>query len=288
MSDNEFTCINLYDRGDRLGANLTWYITTILIAIKNNYKIIFIKPKTMYRFHDSIFVESLFHYIDYHNETNFGDNLAIQKGQVINQTHDYFTRMIESVIDIKLDLVTAFKKLIFTQKFKKKFDELVKIKNYTIPYNTEKTIVVHLRLDDMKNTFVDEATRNQYSKIFKNIIDNDDANFKFPGYAGQSSIKENILQSIILKALNIYVDYEVVVITNGEHTLPYKTIHNKDESYDLFLLSNSKILIGSMSSFSFAAMQFGNQTSVYYPLWDHVVSFGLTTKYDKTENIELF
>ena len=80
----------------------------------------------------------------------------------------------------------------------------------------------------------------------------------------------------------------MIIITNGTHSLPYKTINNTDVSYDLFLLSNSKVLIGSMSTFSFSAILFGNHSYVYYPLWDHIPCFGLTTKYDKTTNIEIF
>ena len=87
-----------------------------------------------------------------------------------------------------------------------------------------------------------------------------------------------------------YCDYELIVVTmpNSNHCLPYKTIRSDDESYDMFLLSKCKILIGSASTFSYAAMFFGDHEKIYYPLWDHAVLFGLTTIYDKTKNIILF
>jgi hypothetical protein len=73
-------------------------------------------------------------------------------------------------------------------------------------------------------------------------------------FIGQAAMKEEEVQGIIDKAVSVYKNYEVVIITNGQHNLPYKTITNTDESYDLFLLCNAKVLIGSMSTFSFAAV----------------------------------
>ena len=280
--------INLLDRGDRLGANLSWYISTILIAIKNKYKIHFIKPKKEYRYYNSIFVEALLNFIDEYNLTYFGTT-NIESGDVlIQECEDYFQKIIRNVISIKCDYVSAFKEDVFTEKFKDNLKELAKTRNYTIPFNTEKTIVVHLRLDDRANLIVDKETRIKCSRNFKQIIDNDIINFTFPGFVGQSAINEDSLKEIIDKALLIHKDYEVIIITNGTHTLPYKTINSTDESYDLFLLCNSKVLIGSMSTFSFAAILFGQHESVYYPLWDHAVCFGLTTKYDKTKTIMFF
>jgi hypothetical protein len=284
--DSSINIINFIDRTDRLGANLSWYVSTILIAIKNNYKIKFIKPKNEYSYSNSIFVELLFNFIEDYNERYDGNTLV--KENLIKERDDYFYKTINCLLDIKCDFVTAFKDSILTQKYKKKFNELAQNRNYTIPFNIEKTIVIHLRLDDMANNFVSYNDRKNYSMKFKNIIDNDDINYTFPGYAGQSAIKEDEITSIIERVLNIYKDYEVIIITNGKHTLPYKTIYSYDESYDLFLLCNSTVLIGSMSSFSFASILFGNHKYIYYPLWDVAVCFGLTTKYDKTDIIEIF
>jgi len=279
--------INLLDRGDRLGANISWYISTILVAIKNSLKICFIKPKTEYSYYNSIFVEALFDFVEDYNEIRFGNATGYQNDLMI-QDDDYFLKIIESIINIKCDFVTAFKECVFEEKFKEKLNKLAKTRNYIIPYNREKTICVHLRLDDKQDCFVSNEDRTNHSMNFRNIIDNDDINYTFPGFSGQSAIKEDEILKIINKALNIYKDYEVIIITNGKHTLPYKTINSEDESYDLFLLCNSTILIGSMSTFSFTSIYFGNHTSVYYPLWEHAVCFGLTTKYDKTNIINLF
>ena len=281
--------INLIDMGDRdrLGSQLNWYICSVLVAMKNNYEIRFKKPKTEYDYFHSMFVESLFCFIDDYNATNFG-NTSDDEAELIVEDGNFFRKMVKSVIDIKSDFLTAFRERVYTQKFKDIFLTLAKRRNYVIPFDTEKTIVVHLRLDDVKHRFINDETRKKFSTIYKTIIDNDDVNYTYPGWAGQSALSEDKIKEIIEKVLTIYKDHEVVVITNGQHTLPYKTINSNDESYDLFLLANANVLIGSMSTFSFMGIMFGNHASVYYPLWEHVVCWGVTTKYDKNTNIELF
>ena len=279
--------INLTDTNDRVGTQLVWYISSILLAVKNNYKISFNKPKTHYCYCTSIFGEALFSFIEEYNETNF-PNTSGNTHRLVHEGHYFFHKHIYNVINIKSDYITAFKENILTQKFKDNLHELAEKRGYVIPYNSEKSIVVHLRLDDRQHHFVSDEDRKTHSMNFRNIIDKDDIHFSFPGYGGQSAIKEEMVQEIIEKALSVYKDYEVVIITNGPHNLPYKTISNTDESYDLFLLCNSAVFIGSMSTFSFAALLFGNHKHVYYPLWDHMVCFGLTTKYDKTNTVECF
>jgi len=277
--------IRLFDRGDRLGSHLSSYIATILLAIKKRCKIILLKPKTEYFYYNSIFVELLFNFIEYYNEQYLNTN---EEKNFIVESGDFFKQMINCVIEIKSDFITAFKDNIFIQKFKENLNELAKNRNYTIPYNTEKTIVVHLRLDDKSTVFVNNDSRYSCSTNVRNIIDNDDINYSSFDWAGQSAIEEEEITKIINRALEMYTDYEVIIVTNGNHTLPYKTINSTDESYDLFLLCNSPVIIGSMSTFSFCSLLFGNHKAIYYPLWDHIVLFGLTTKYDKNNIIEFF
>jgi hypothetical protein len=291
-------CLLLFDRGDRLGANISWYISTISLAIKNKFPIFIVKDLSTYAYANSIFVESLFSFISDHNNTNFGinyKNIQGMKAIVIEEDPEYFRKIVKNLINIKCDYISMFKNNILTEKFKENLNNLAKSRNYVLPYDREKTIVVHLRLDDRADKFVDSNTRRTLCHDIKNIIDNDSTNFdnifdlkNLNIIIGQCAISETEIQSVINSVLSIYKDYEVIIVTNGTHTLPYKTIHNSDESYDLFLLSNSKILIGSMSSFSFAALLFGNHESVYFPIWDHLVCYGLTTKYDKTNNIHYF
>jgi hypothetical protein len=294
--NKKILCIYLFDRFDRLGANISWYISTILVAIKNKMPIFFIKHKSNYRYYNSIFVESLFSFIDDYNETNFGknfENIVNYNAIFVQEDLEYFTKIINNMVNIKCDYITSFKNNILTNQFKQNLNTLAKSRNYVLPFDREKTIIVHLRLDDRANQFIDADIRKRLCNTIKKIIDDDNTKLnEINGIklniVGQSAIREHEIQSVINNVLSIYKDYEVIIVTNSTHTLPYKTINNSDESFDLYLLSNSKILIGSMSSFSFAAILFGDHETVYYPLWDHTACYGLTTKYDKTNNIHFF
>ena len=80
-------CINLSDRPDRLGANITWYLSIILVAIKNKYKIRFIKLKQHYNYYNSIFVESLFDFVENYNEIHFEN--TTEDENIINENDKF-------------------------------------------------------------------------------------------------------------------------------------------------------------------------------------------------------
>jgi hypothetical protein len=251
----------------------------LLMVVNHRYKICFYKNKNEYKYYNTIFGTILFDMIEEHNLSLENININF-----LYEPLNFFDKHIHNINTIQLDYITAFKK-IFTSKWKTKLNKLAK--NYPIPFNPEKTIVVHLRLDDKESCFVNDDARNKSSMMFKHMIDHN-IHMKTYSYEGQSAMSEEKIINIIDKALLEYSNYEIVIITNGNHTLPYKTIYSHDENYDLYLLCQAKVLIGSMSTFSFAAMLFGDHTKVYYPLWEHAVCFGLTTKYDSTTHIELF
>ena len=150
-------CLLLFDRGDRLGANISWYISTISLAIKNKFPIFIVKDLSSYAYANSIFVESLFAFIGDYNNKTFGknyNNIQGMKAIVIEEDVEYFKKIIKNLINIKCDYVTMFKNNILTQQFKEYFNALAKTRNYILPYDREKTIVVHLRLDDRADKFV--------------------------------------------------------------------------------------------------------------------------------------
>jgi hypothetical protein len=71
--------IELFGRGDRLGANITCFISQILYAINKGYFIIYDKKFINHcddvlfvpynqNYNNSIFIKSLFHFIDCHND----------------------------------------------------------------------------------------------------------------------------------------------------------------------------------------------------------------------------
>ena len=256
------TGVKLIDRGDRLGTNLLFYISTVLVAMQHNFKVQFIKPRSEYRYATSIFVQSLFAFIDEYNET------AVEGS--VTETSNILEKYINCTRAIQSDFVTAFR-------------GFVHVHGFAVPFDAHKTIAVHLRLDDRKTRFVDTTTRTVLSNQFRDVVE---TGSNQPQIQGQSAMKESEILRVIERALREHEGYDVVIITNGKHTLPYRTI-SIDEDYDLFLLSSAKVLIGSMSCFSFVSVLFGNHSRVYYPLWDHAPLWGLTTRYDKS-NITFF
>ena len=269
--------VTLIDRGDRLGTHLTWYISTILLAIKNGYKIKLTKPRTEYRYADTIFVTYLFDFIETYNGREEGT-------MPVNEDDDFFKKHAAIVRNIQSDYISFFKQHVYQYQ-----DELAIRKHYSIPFNPNKTIAVHLRLDDTRFRFYDTALVHRVSEKFRDVLEGDGP-LTFPTFLGQSAMNESILQTIINKALTDHPDYEVIVFTspNSRHSLPYKIIASADETYDMYLMSRCKVLIGSRSTFSFSAMFFGDYEHIYYPIWEHAVVFGLTTKYDRNKNITFF
>ena len=163
---------------------------------------------------------------------------------------------------------------------------------YTIPFNPKKTILIHLRLEDVRNR--PDYDGRVCATHFKNHIENgnianhithDDVLRINPNCSGQAPIPFNRIQSIVDSLKKDKTDYEVIVITNPKENLediPYKCISNTDESYDLFLLCNCETLILSKSNYALSSLFFGISNEVYIPLWGVVPCYGLYTKYDQT------
>lgn len=89
--------------------------------------------------------------------------------------------------------------------------------------------------------------------------------------------KEKIITQINLLQ-NKYPTHEVIIITNPSENLsdfPYRCIQNSDESLDLFLLCNSKVIILSRSTFALSCLYFGIATDIHVPIWGHSACFGL-------------
>ena len=272
----------LKDRDDRLGTNIINYVSTICFAMSNNILIKFEKDISEYKYSTSIFVIFLFDFIKKHNKKICPEEIFLEELEI---TDDFIKKVCETLIRIKCDLITFFKENIFDMV---EFNKLASDKNYLLPFDSEKTILVHLRLDDKHDCI--EYNPLDISNEYKNIIDNEYVTDNLPQTLGQSPIDEDKISIIIDNIKQQISDYEVVIITSptSKHNLPYKTICSDDESYDLYLLSKCRLMIGSRSNFSFSSLLFGEYSFSLYPLWEHAVCFGLTTKYDKTQNIALF
>lgn len=270
--------IELFDRYDRLGSNIFNYIFQIFFAHYNNY---YIKYSRNLKYNNSIFVQYLFDYIDEYNKDKINDNI---KTIIPNEYNDdYYNAMFNLTNILKLinsDLFSYFKCHIFNNI---KYNQMTK--KYNIPFNPNKTILIHLRLEDTK-AIIDYDGRI-CSNFFKEYINNDEPNYKkliHPFLDIQSPLStEKILNQIEIVSLK-YPNYRKIIITNpGEkHEFPYEYIQSDDPSYDLFLLTQCKVVILSRSTFALSSLFFGNHTDVYLPVWGQTACMGLGTKYDKS------
>ena len=167
--------IELFGRGDRLGANITTFIAQIIYAFHNKlyikYDRINIVSGDIVRFvpydqkyNSSIFVETLFDFIDMHNTNMVCDN------ELKIYTIHFFEMISLVTLNIKIDQIYYFKQHILN-KIIDKFLAKAIIKKYDVPFNPKKTILVHLRLDDVRGS--GDYDGSICANHFRKNIDND-------------------------------------------------------------------------------------------------------------------
>lgn len=250
------TYIILSHRGDRLGSQLHNYILQIIYAYHHNYSIKY-EPNLPYT--NNKFMKYILDFVDKYNK-NFTDLCTDVHSEHI------FHVAIKTVFALECDAYTYFKKHIW--------------KPSGIP---SKTILVHLRLEDVKHRpdYDGRISSDYYQTNMNNGIniglvpELDHCNVCGP-------LSYDKIQVQINNARQKYPTYEVIIVTSpGEkHVLPYRYIQSKDPVDDLLLLCNSEVVILSRSTFALASLFFGIQKEVYVPLWGFAVSNGLYTKYD--------
>ena len=297
--------IELYGRGDRLGANITCFIAQIIYAIDKKMFIVynneFINHCDNVRFvpynqtyNKSIFIESLFYFIDYHN-----DNLK-KSGEILGERNEmvtihWFELISKVLLETKIDYFTYFKTHIFSV-IKEYYEKSAISKNYiyNLPFNPKETILIHLRLDDVKNCAdyngfhcADHFRKSINSDIITTNKTSEEIQKIYPNNNKQSPLSKLKIEIQVNKLKEKYPNHEVIIITNpNENTneYPYRVISSNDESYDLYLLSNCEIVILSRSTYALSSLFFNNiQKEVYIPLWGHIPCLGLFTKYDNTK-----
>lgn len=277
--------IKLYERGDRFGSQLHNYIYQIVYAVYNTY---YIKYEVNLPYIDNIFMRSILDYVDQHN-SNFNVSSDTMEevdigGVDPNIRSDMFYLGIQSLFMVNSDIYSYFKKNIYIS-IQSKFLEYSVNKNYSLPFNPSKTILVHLRLDDVRS--LKDYDGSVCGNYYRDKINNNE-NIGFAGhfengiYNRCAPLSYEKITNQIAKVKAKYPDNEVIILTNpGEqHILPYRYIQNNDLYYDLFLLCSSNIVILARSCFSLSSLFFGNHSDVYLPLYGFPVSCGLNTKYD--------
>jgi hypothetical protein len=188
--------------------------------------------------------------------------------------------------NIHTDLISYFKKYI-CQNMRQEICKVIP-ENCSLPYNPKKSILVHLRLGDVKDRPDYDGTF--CSNHYRERIDNDNQSIQgiaTLGYCNmQTPLAKGKVDLAILEATQKYPEYEVIIVTApGDYNIdyPYRCIRSNDESYDMFLLCNADVLILSRSTFSLSAAFLGTAREVWCPLWGHFVCTGLYTKYDNSK-----
>jgi hypothetical protein len=305
--------IYLYSRGDRLGSHLIQFLSIIIYAYYNNLYIVYEPENVNYNneyfyegntYPKSFIVESLLVWIDKYNQ-RFPEKDYSSKYKNINIMEyllefeikfNYFSYFYscdlliittQVLYNIKSDLLTYFKKYIRPSLMPLIENHIPH--HFMIPFNPKKTILVHLRMGDVKDRpdyngeicahyYADRINRDE--QIIQGI--------RNLGYCNmQTPLSRDKVERAINEAKNKYPDYEVVMITqpgNYEINYPYRCIRNDNENYDLHLLCSADVLIMSRSTFSLSAAFLGNASEIWCPLWGHFVTTGLSTKYDKTSD----
>jgi hypothetical protein len=266
--------IELYDRPDRLGANITCYISQIIYAHHLGIGIKLNESKE-YRYSYSPFVKYLFEWIKKYPV--LGDS-KIEYGN----TCEFIGLMGLTTNKIGSDHISYFKKWINC--------------SYKIEYpvNPEKCILIHLRLDDVSNSpdydgnicssFYKEIVENGEYAVYTNILGEQICNQQAP-------LSKNKIEKVLTEVKEIYPDYPIKIVTSPNEKIvdfDYPVIQSNDESYDLYLLSKAPVVILSRSTFAISSLFFGNHERVYIPSWGCAVCMGLNTKFDNNDFIYFY
>ena len=279
--------VDLHGRCDYLGANITFYISQLILA-KNHGLHIKIADElptatppspSNPNIKNSIFVKTLFDIIRNYDaglQTEVGDraNVNISDGLLLFSL---------CVLQNKMDMFSYFKQNFPEARALVAAHALAA--GYTLPFDPAKTILVHLRLMDVKGKpdydgsvcsgYV--ANKLNSGQVFR------EGEIAQP-FNHQCPIPQERLQKTIDRALAKNPGRKVILITNPGEDLsswPYESISSKDESYDLYLLCKAEVAVFSRSSFPLCTLFFTEHKDVYVPLWGCTACMGLNTNYQQ-------
>lgn len=301
--------IILNSRTDRLGSNITWYIMQLIYAHYKNYFIHYHGSP----FHSSLFVKAMVKYIDKYNYElgeKLGDHDHLYTEFFIEESQqDWPGNNMKVCLQLQCDMLTYFRKHIYSDLaniLSELTSECSSVMSHLVSIPFNQTIAVHLRLDDVVNrscyngVYSSEYYRQRLNNGDVNIDLEDEREFfmkrgiNIPGwgrdynpYDCQAPISDSLIMHYINMAQKKYPNHEVIIVTSPSSNtkLPFKVIKSQDMDIDLLILSKADVLICSKSLFCFTSVYFNNATEIFLPMWGHIAGTGLTSKYDKTENI---
>lgn len=276
-------------RSDRLGTDILSMLFQFYYCYKNKYHIKYSPNDSKYV--SSIFVQSIFKLIDAHNNTLLDIDNSIVEDKINVEMYggdsDMCYGMTMIVQEIESDMLSFFK-----NNFYESIKDYYNLNNnYSIPFDTDNSIVIHLRLDDVFLLNYSDYDGSVCSGYYINLINNNQQGFLSYGpdniYNTQSHISSYKIEKELNKLLTEFPNSKIILIASPLTRIPELTfkydmvIQSEDYNYDLFLLSKSKKIILSRSNYSLISLFFGEQTHVHMPLWGHFACAGFGSKYDK-------
>lgn len=269
--------IILTEGGDRYGAHICRYITDYIYFNTLNKE---------------IFVSSIFKY-----KTRLFFNVFYNLCSPINKKppKTLFPNNKYGFVGHNLELVKLIKQDIpsyFIQKYKPEFIKYININKFKM----RNIICVHLRLDDTAN-YIPKYDNLKYKcqQVEKHISSNFKSNMDMSilesctPWIHQHNVDLNKLNSFIVKLQKKYPEYSVEIICSPKGVIQFpksfdnfKIIRNLNEDDSLLYMIQSKILVLSASTYSYISGLFHEGDKVYYPYWNHYLSFGLNSQYDKS------
>jgi hypothetical protein len=224
-------------------------------------------------------MKALYEWISIHNTA------AVEKEVQRVSEREWYRTMLHTLKTIELDYVSYFYKHIRDHVCLSIHRHAAE-RGYRIPFDRHKTILVHLRLNDVRSLsdYEGHVCNNRYVNLI-NSERYEECTTMCPNR--QSPISTPKLEGLIRSATAEFPGYEVILLTSPGETiqLPYRVISNQDESLDMFLLCNADVVILSRSTFSLVTLLFGSSKYAYAPSWCHSACMGLTTKFDQSASI---
>jgi hypothetical protein len=267
--------MRLIDTGDRLGGILSTHIAGLFYARHHNIPVAYDKT----RYDDSIFMKALYDWIALHNLN------AVEQAVELVSERDWYRTILHTLKTISTDYVSYFHTH-FRESVCASINRYAIEKNYKIPFDPCKTILVHLRLNDVRSLpdYDGRVCNDSYAKLI-NEGRYDECLRMCPNRQSPLSIQK--LERLIGTATAAFPDREVILLTSpGEQiNLPYRVISNQDESLDMYLLCKSDVVILSRSTFSLVTLLFGDSKYAYTSGWCHSACMGLTTRFDRSASI---
>jgi hypothetical protein len=275
----------LKNRPDRIGTEILSILYQFYFCYNNKYYLKYDTHKI--KFLDSLFLKSILKCIDEYNNklVNINNIVVNDKINIPGPGEFDMCYGMGKVVQMnKTDMLSFFK-----QNFNYKNEDYYNLNlKYKIPFDTENSIVIHLRLDDQwwETDYDGKICSSHYINLINNNNDCFFTNGPNNKYNKQNPLSTDKIKTQLNILLEQFPESKIIIIASPLTKIPELNfnydllIQSEDYNYDLFLLSKSKKIILSRSNFALISLFFGEQTHIHMPLWGHYACAGFGSKYD--------